>query len=146
MNYCKARKELFCCLICPYYVFIICYYLGITLVCVLNFCSISLPLIPHLHKNVTFYSPQQSLAVLFFHNYVSTSYFFSYLFTMATFEVGVLVGDWPVKQSRDDVSLKKPVLASLFLSERQRQLQGISCSATMVSPALGLCNYRVLHL
>lgn len=76
MNYCKARKELFCCLICSYYVIIICYYLGITLVCILNFCSISLPLIPHLHKNVTFYSPQQSLAVLFFRNYVSTSYFF----------------------------------------------------------------------
>lgn len=66
---------------------------------------------------------------------------------MVTFEVGALVGDWPVKQSQDDVSLeKKKILSSLFLSERQLQLQGISCSATMVSPSLGLCNYRVLHL
>lgn len=26
---------------------------------------------------------------------------------MVTFEVGALVGDWPVKQSQDDVSLEK---------------------------------------
>lgn len=40
---------------------------------------------------------------------------------MVTFEVGALVGDWPVKQSQDGASLggKKTFLSSLFLSQRQ---------------------------
>lgn len=48
------------------------------------------------------------------------------LFTMVTSKEGELVWDWPVKQSQDDVSLKKTFPASLFLSERQLQLQRIS--------------------